>query len=452
MPQARLFFTLLLCAAWALLPACDRGADATSATAGKGIDDQPEPQPPADIEHLKTPPADPRAALEDALATGELAPTGDARQFLHYVLATTGVPTASQVLVFSKTSLQSPLISPSNPRAIYFSDDFYVGYVPGGIIEISDTDPDEGTGFYALDPREPRSGTRSTHPQLEEPASCLNCHSSSRTSYAAGLLVRSVYPDEEGFPITSAGSFVTGHESPLEERWGGWYVTGHHGTMRHMGNTIAKDLGNDAAIDLEPGANLATLDHLIATNRYLAPGSDIVALMVLEHQAPMHNHLTQGSMSVRQQTFRSRRVAESGGGTFDPYASDTLMSLVNNVSGRIVKHMLFVDEHPLADAVQGDRAFVRQFRASRREADDGRSLKDLDLQTRLFRYRCSYMIYSRAFDQMPDLLKEVVYQKLYDALTGPESELNAHLEDAERAEILDILRQTKDDLPGYWAE
>lgn len=447
MPRARRLSILLLCVAGGGLPGCDRVEGTSPGAADTASADTPEAPSPPDIKHLKTPPADPRATLEAALASGELAPTGDARQFLSDVLATTGVPTASQILVFSKTSLQSPLISPSNPRALYFSDDFYVGYVPGGVIEISDTDPDEGTGFYALDPR-----SRDERLRLDEPASCLNCHSGARTNYAPGLFIRSVFPDDEGFPITSGGSFVTGHESPLEERWGGWYVTGRHGSMRHMGNAIAKDLGNNAALDTESGANLASLDRLLATDRYLTPGSDIVALMVLEHQAPMHNHLTQGSMSVRQQTFRSRRVAESGGGTFDPHESATLMSLVDSVSGRIVKHMLFVDEHPLDDAVHGDREFVRQFRANRREADDGRSLKDLDLRTRLFRYRCSYMVYSRAFDQMPDLLKEAVYQKLYDALTGPETELNAHLEEDERAEILDILRQTKDGLPDYWAE
>lgn len=398
-----------------------------------------------DLEHLRHPPTDPRAALEAALASGAL-PTGDdPKQTLAELLRLTGVPEASQVLVFSKTSMQSGRINPNNPRAIYFSDDYYVGYVPGGLIEISDADPEEGTGFYALDPR-----PLDRPSELESPVQCLNCHLGSRTNYAAGLLIRSVYADDNGFPIGSAGSFITGHDSPIGERWGGWYVTGHHGTMRHMGNAFAEDLGQDAALDTESHANRLDLDGLVDTSRYLAPGSDVAALLVLEHQVQMHNRLTQGTLAVRKQLWRSRRIAESDGSAFDPYASDTLMSVTRNHAEKIVAYLLFQTEVALDDSVHGDRAFIRQFRANRRETRTGRSLKDLDLRTRLFTYRCSYMVYSQAFEQMPPLLKEAVYAKLYVALTGPDTDLNRHLPAEERAAILEILRETKDDLPASW--
>ncbi|MFI4859421.1 MAG: hypothetical protein ACIAXF_01940 [Phycisphaerales bacterium JB063] len=407
-----------------------------------------EVEAPVDHETLRRPPADPRAALEAALASGEIVHDGDDNRFLAQVLEVCGVPVASQVLVFSKTSQQNRLITPSNPRAIYFSDDCYVGFVPGGLIELSDTDPDEGTGFYAFHPR-----SYDTDRPLDVPVSCLNCHASSRTNHAPGLLVRSVYPDADGFPIGGAGSFVTGHASPLEKRWGGWYVTGEHGTMRHMGNVIAHETEHNAELDMDSGANRDSLDDLIRTDRYLAPGSDIVALMVLEHQVEMHNLLTQGAAAVRKQTFRSRRIVDSSGDTpFDPYESDTLMSLVNHRAQRIVEHMLFADELVLTAPVRGDRAFLRQFRANRRETDAGHSLKDFELTTRLFRYRCSYMIYARAFDLMPELLKEAVYRELFEALTGDDTELNGHLDPAEREAILTILRATKPDLPAYWQD
>lgn len=438
--------TLLMSLGLASAPGCGgQSPPVTGTNAGEQNPD--EAQGGDTLRHLEQPPPDPRAALEAALVDGTLRHDGDDNQFLEDVLRITGVPTASQVLVFSKTSMQSPLITPSHPRAIYFSDDFYIGFVPGGLIEISDTDPEDGTGFYALEPR-----SYDLANPLTAPVQCLNCHISSRTHYAPGLLVRSVYPDDEGFPIAGAGSFTTGHASPLQERWGGWYVTGRHGAMRHMGNAFAKQVGSDAQLDTGPGANVTELDSYIDPSRYLHPGSDIVALMVLEHQVEMHNVLTQSSLAVRRQEWRSRRVAESSGGTFDPYASETLMSLVEHDAQRIVEHMLFVDEVQLTDPVRGDRAFIRQFRANRRESANGRSLKDTDLNSRLFKYRCSYMVYARAFELMPDLLTESVYRQLFDALTGPESEMNSHLPQPERAAIVEILRETVDELPGYWRE
>ncbi|XAL99345.1 hypothetical protein OT109_17415 [Phycisphaeraceae bacterium D3-23] len=446
MPRVEFVATAIMAGAL-LLTGCGERRDADEPDPANTDAAEPVVARQPDITHLRQPPADPRATLEAALSSGVLVYEGDDNAFLAEVLKVCGIPAASQVLVFSKTSLQSPLISPSNPRAIYFSDDCYVGFVPGGLIEISDTDAEGGTGFYSLHPQ-----TYDPAEPLDTPVSCLNCHSSSRTHYAPGLLVRSVFPDAEGFPIGSAGSHITGHASPLEERWGGWYVTGQHGAMRHMGNAIARELANDAELDMEAGANLTALDGLLAPDRYLAPGSDIVALMVLEHQVEMHNLLTQGAIAVRRQTFRSGRIAESSGEVFDPYESETLMSLVNHSAERIVEHMLFTDELALTDPVRGDRAFIRQFRANRHETDDGRSLKDLDLTTRLFRYRCSYMVYSQAFEQMPALLKDAVYRQLFDALAGMETGLNAHLDADERTAIVEILRATKDDLPAYWAD
>ena len=80
-------------------------------------------------------------------------------------------------------------------------------------------------------------------------------------------------------------------------------------------------------------------------------------------------------------------------------------------------------------------------------------LRDFDLQTRLFRYPLSYMIYDAAFDALPDLAKERIYQRLLEILTGKDqSEAYARLSAADRRAILEIVRETKRGLPADWSE
>lgn len=389
--------------------------------------------------HLAKPPDNPRAAINKALASGDLKNTGDDQAFLKKMLEITAVPEASQVLVFSLTSHQDAIISRTNPRAIYFSDDCYIGFVPGGVIEYSDVDPEVGTGFFVLDQ------TEQSPLVLQNTESCLICHEGGRTDYNRGLMVRSVFVRDNGFPYTDSGSFMVSHDTPMEHRWGGWYVTGEHGKIRHMGNVVAtqETPGQRAVVDREAGANVQDLSVYFNQSKYLAPGSDIVALMVLEHQVVMHNMLTQGGIVVNEQTARSRSIAEQLGETFDPAGSDTLQTVIKSRAGKIIKHMLFVEEVALESPVKGDDAFMVQFRANRRDDDAGRSLKDFDLATRMFTYRCSYMIYSRAFREMPDLLKDAVYARLAAGLK-PDStdELFEHLGTEEREAIAAILRQT----------
>ena len=356
------------------------------------------------------------------------------------MLEVAGVPEASQVLVFSKTSLQHRLISPSNPRAIYFNDNCYIGYVPGGLIEYGDADPDPaiGSGMFAVDP------SQDAEAALVPDNSCLSCHEGARTNGRPGFLVRSVFPNPEGHVITSAGSTNVGHDTPLAKRWGGWYVTGRSGSTHHRGNQVTiEHPDGDAYIDNALGSNVDDLSHRFNTARYLQPTSDIVALMVLEHQVQMHNLLTQGSSAVHEQVKRSKSLAEYLEEPFDPEKNETLQRVIASNATRIVKHLLFCEEITLTEPVAGSDAFIEQFRANRREDAQDRSLKDFDLETRLFKYRCSYMVYSHAFELMPDLLKEAVVTKLQQALEdGAGDEAASHLEEAERAAILAILRET----------
>ena len=191
----------------------------------------------APINYSAAAPHDPVADLQQTLdkAPSTLT-TASKTGYLESLLKQLNIPKSSQTLVFSKTSFQHNLISPRNPRALYFNDESYVGFVPGGeVIEIASTDPALGTIFYTLDQHSSKI-TRQTE-------SCLQCHGASMTRDIPGLLVRSVFADSDGQPILPAGTFVTTHESPLKERWGGWYVSGSTGSQTHMGNTLFQERG-----------------------------------------------------------------------------------------------------------------------------------------------------------------------------------------------------------------
>lgn len=399
-----------------------------------------QPQAPAQPEHLTNPPKDPRVALIQALDKGLLAGEQSNNDKLRAILETAGVPEASQVLVFSKTSLQLKLIGPSNPRAIYFNDNCYIGYVPGGVVEYGDTDPDPaiGSGMFSLDLRE------ESRAKLEPDGSCLACHEGARTNGKAGFFIRSVFPDPDGHVITSAGSTTVGHDTPLAKRWGGWYVTGNSGATHHRGNQVTVEHPNgDAHIDNALGSNINDLSQRFNVGRYLQPTSDIVALMVLEHQVQMHNRLTQGSSNVLLAMERSKSIAESLGEPFKPEENETLQRIIASNAGKIVRHLLYCNEIELTEPISGTNAFIDQFRANRKEDTHGRSLKDFDLQTRMFKYRCSYMVYSLAFDQMADDLKDAVLVKLRDVLEGRgDPDVYGHLDEAERKTILSILEVT----------
>lgn len=362
--------------------------------------------------------------------------------FVRWLLKETGVPESSQVLVFSKTSLQRDLIQPRQPRAMYFSDDLYLGWVPGGLMEVGISDPDLGIVFYALDARDPEKPLH-----FARDGECLSCHGGSMTRNWPGLMVRSVFPDLKGEPLTAAGSFLVTHETPIEQRWGGWYVTGQHGATRHLGNAIAEESDREARIDRESGANLRQLDRFFDTQRYPRPDSDIVALMVFEHQVMVHNRLCEGGLRVRKWSHYQRQLQKELGEVIQTEPVGTALRVVTSETDRILESLLFCDEAAMpTGGVQGAGDFEKGFAGNRRPDAQGRSLKDLDLKTRLFAYRCSYMIYSPSFDSMPAALKTSVYRKLDAILTAATPpQRYQHLPRAERTAIREILLATKPD-------
>ena len=399
------------------------------------------------INYLTATVHDPVARLQEKLQARKVELQHDDRQgYLRSVLQRLDVPVSSQVLVFSKTSFQRSRIAPESPRALYFNDDVYVGFVQGGeVLEFSAVDPDLGGTFYLLEQAKTPAPAflRQTH-------DCLQCHASGKTQDVPGHFIRSVYPEETGQPAFNAGTFATSHESPMNERWGGWYVTGTHGKQTHMGNVLVTDRANPEKLDTKAGANLTDLSGKFDTSAYLAPTSDLVALMVLEHQVKMHNLITLANYQAKIAIHYARAINKALGEPEDAISESTARRF-QGPAEELVKYMLFVDEAELSEPVCGTSTFASDFTARGPRDKQGRSLRDFDLKTRLFSYPCSYLIYSKAFDALPAQVKDHVYRRLWEVLTEKDqSPAYARRTPAERKAILEILRETKPGLPDYW--
>jgi hypothetical protein len=400
------------------------------------------------INYLSAPPRDPVATLAKRIESGDLKLAYDpSTGYLPALLKALKIPVSSQVLVFSKTSFQRDLIDPRRPRALYFNDDVYVGYVQGGeVLEIASTDPVNGPQFYTV-----RQSQRVGGPSFaRQTDACLQCHASSGTHDLPGLVVRSVYPDADGQPILSAGTFRTNPASPLKQRWGGWYVTGTSGAQTHMGNVFAPNQESAERTDFTTGANLTNLDAKLDTSPYLTPHSDIVALMVMEHQAFVHNLITRANMLTRLALNDAAEMNKALGRPVN-YRSDSTTSRIKNAVEPLLKGLLFCEETPLTDEIRGTSTFAKDF-ASRGPRDEaGRSLRDLDLKTRLFKHPCSHLIYSNAVDALPREAREQLFHRLFEVLSGQDQSRDfAHLTAGDRRTILEILIATKKDLPAYF--
>lgn len=399
--------------------------------------------------HYDTAPADnPVTRVQAQIAAGQKKLTFEEdRGYLKSFLAALNVPESSQVLVFSKTSLQRSRIGPKTPRAIYFNDDVYVGFcLRGDVLEVSVADASLGTVFYTLD-QEPME-----RPRLRrETESCLICHGSSSNRGIPGHLVRSVHPDRGGDPIIGSGSYRTDDTSPFDERWGGWYVTGTHGKMSHMGNWVFRSRRDfDDPENPPDNANITDLRPLFTTGVYLTPHSDIVALSVLGHQATVHNRIARATLETRSALYYEKELNRA---LNEPMSKrwDSALSRIKSAGDELVKALLFCGEARFTDRIAGTSGFEQEFAARGPFDSRGRSLRQFDLTTRLMKYPCSFLIYSEAFDKMPAEAREYVLRRMYDVLTGADTDpAFAHLSPADRTAILEILRVTKPNLPAYW--
>jgi hypothetical protein len=311
-------------------------------------------------------------------------------------------------MVYTQTSLQAQHIRMDNPRAIYFNDTVSVAYIRGaGLLEIVAQDAKLGSVFYVVH-QAPVAGANFGREQQ-----CLRCHLSWDTLGVPGLTVLTTFPRKSTNDYANGG--VVDHYKPIEDRWGGWYVTGKRVPAQHMGNLpliMAAPVSVPSRVSLEGRFDLSG---------YLTPYSDIVALMVLEHQAHLSNLITRAAWETR--LGNELRIAEA--------------------AAAIADYMLFVDEARIAGGIEGSSGFAEKFSARGPKDANGRSLFELDLKTRLQKYPLSYMIYSPAFQELPAAPKALVMgtidRVLSGEITGPKY---AHLSPQLRADIREILRTT----------
>ena len=371
------------------------------------------------IQYWTTPADNPVSHLISSLESGEqtLLPSADGSSYLHDLMRVLDIRADSQTLVFAQNSLQRAHISPRTPRAIYFNDDVAIGFVPGAtVIEISSVDSKLGTVFFTL------SIDSEMPPKFERPRICLSCHQGPATLGVPGIYVSSMHTTPSGKPDFRMGSIVTDHRSPFSTRWGGWFVDSANELKNHRGNTARRGPA-DTTVPRSGGVpNLISLLRELRTTAYPTSSSDIVALMTLEHQTQMTNLLTRLNWTAR--LLR---------------AGDESIDTLNAEISELVSYMLFKEEAKLLQPLKGVSMFTETFSAKGPFDQKGRSLREFDLRTRLFKYPLSYMIYTKAFDNLPSSVRDKIYRRLYEFLTQ-----------AKREETIEILKDTKTKIPSFW--
>ena len=362
-------------------------------------------------------PADRFSRMKADLESGRIALDRTSElAFLKSLLRELEVPMSSQMLVFSTTSLQLRLISPSNPRAIFFSDDIYIGYIPGGRVEVLSLDPELGAIFSIFDiPRDERPL------RIERSERCMNCHGSADSAYVPGLVMKSVVPGQRGGSLNAFRIEQTGHGIPFEQRFGGWYVTGRSGIASELGNVLGR-YANGVMVKqrLEPGA-------LFDFARYPVATSDVLPQLLLEHQAGFVNRVVEAS-------YRARTALHASGGNLTPEQ----MRELDEQARIVTRYVLFADEVPIpAGGLAGDAEFRKEFQNAR----PATTLRELDLHTRLLKRRCSYMIFSPVFEGLLPQMKQRIFHRLGEALNAekPDAEY-AYLPADEKREIRGILK------------
>jgi hypothetical protein len=375
------------------------------------------------------------ARLTAALAQGSASLSYDEPGgYLRSTLRALDISPESQLLVFSKTGVQRASTSPRNPRALYFDDSVVVGYIPGArFIEIAAHDREQGVVFYTIDQ------TLRAAPEISRQTNCLTCHVSGSTLDVPGLITRSNFTNANGEVLPQLGFHIVDHRTPLSQRWGGWFVTGKYdlapyGGVTHMGNVgTAMHPVNDAPAGTSNEIFIRWIQTDATALGYLSNESDIASLMVFDHQMRAINLLTRFNWEARVAAYDGRVDFSRG----------ELRELVESVAD----YFLFVDEAPPPARLTPRAGFATRFASAGPKDSRGRSLRELDFNSRLLRYSCSYMIYSAAFDALPPDAKRAVYRRLFDILTGSD-EKYAHLTVNDRRAISEILRETKADWPS----
>jgi hypothetical protein len=430
------------------LAACHSGSGQSGASAeraaGAGADDAPlryDTEYPT-MHYATAPRSDAIAQLAARLKSGAAKLEAGPRGYLDSLLTALGIDASTQTLVFSQTSLQSRRINSRTPRAIYFNDDVYVAWVQNGPLEIASLDPNLGPVFYTLD-NDVKQPTF-----VHELTRCLSCHDSYSLSGGGvpRFIVGSGYTGPAGNLVSHEGWILVDDDTPLEDRWGGWYVTGHSGAQKHLGNVLIRDQQDFNGLDELRRGNLDTLDALFDTKPYLTDKSDIVALMILEHQVNAQNAIARVNFDARTAIDRERGAAHAQDGyeLATEQLSAATRKAIDDAVEPLVQTLLFAGETKLTEPISGEPQFVAQFMSRAIKDPSGRSLRDLDRRTRIFRYPLSYVVYSPAFDALPRPAREAVYWRVAALLLGTQNDaVVARLRPDERTAILEIFSATK---------
>ena len=424
--SGRKFAIVAAGAAAALLCALSLSLRGVSAQAGglfPGSADDPA------IQYSTAPPRNLVDDLNRRLQDGSARLTFDGRSgYLGSALQALNLPTDSQLLVYSQGSLQGRLVGESNPRAIFFGDRIALAWVrDGDLLEAAAHDDRSGIVFYTLEQR------ASERPVFKREFRCLGCHMTGETSGIPGLLMFSSRPDPSGDRHMIIQPMD--HRTPYEQRFGGWFVTGAARAMSHLGNRVA-------ALDGRQG-DVSSVDGLFGPDGYRAATSDVAALLTFSHQVHMTNLLTRASWEAR-----------AADPALHPGASGQIAAveaLMRGIASELVDYMLFVEEPPLPATVAGKSGFAERMSATGPRDRRGRSLYQLDLTRRLMKYPCSYLVYSPAFDALPPLAKLPIYERMWMVLSGEAADPRYRsLSRADRQALVEILRDTKPDLPAYF--
>lgn len=375
-------------------------------------------------------------ALEARLGAGDLDLDFDpVRGYLDDLLAALDIDPSSQTLVYSKTSLQVGNIAPETPRAIYFNDDTYVAWVQGTtMLEIASLDPVLGPVFHTLG-QDPASA-----PRLERQMNrCLRCHDS--YSLTGGgvprFLLGSGYTGADGELVSHEGWILVTDRTPFSSRWGGWYVSGLNGDNAHLGNIVVHNVEELQDLESLRIDDLPNLDPVLDTSRYPTNTSDIVALLVLEHQVTVQNLLTRLGWEAR--TLLDGRPDA----TWDTL-TDTERATIAEHAEPLVEAMTFAGAAHFEGPIEGTSGFAERFERLGPADAEGRSLRDLDLSGRMFRYPLSYVVYSDAFEALPAVARTYVLGRIGEILRGDgEGGRLAAFDPADAAAALEILEETR---------
>jgi len=381
--------------------------------------------------YLEWKPKDRFAALQERMKQGEVKiDTRDDKAFLKSMLDALDIPVSSQIMVFSASSLQSEIINPRNPRALYFNEDTYVGWVPGGLIEIIAADPEMGPMFYVYERLRPGGAV----PNVQRSTKCMNCHAGNATRRLPGLIAESLLVSRAGSSLETFRRDVQGHQIPLEIRFGGWHLTGEHNIANHKANVMGiPQNGRNELSPVEPGqySDLGLL---------LLPTSDILPNLIHEHQLGFENRLVYAIYTMRQLKHENKGIMGAAA-----------KAEIEERAEEMARYITFAEEAKFpAKGITGDAAYAEDFLRDRKVTKSGISLKDFDMKTRIFKHRCSYMLYTDTWKEAPKELKDRIYYHMALYLRDQPDAQHAHIPQAERLAIRSILKETMKDLPSWW--